>query len=120
MTLPFILLNDSLYVALMIVAVVAVAMADVCLKRVAGSGSVIQALRSRWMLAAIGLYLLQLILFVVVFVKGWKLSVVGILQTALYAAVTVGAGVLLFDETLSAKQVLGLVLALGAVLLLGF
>ncbi len=61
-----------------------------------------------------------LLLNVVVFVKGWKLSVVSLMQTTLYAVVTLSAGVLLFGEVLSPKQVLGLVFAIVGVVLLSF
>jgi drug/metabolite transporter (DMT)-like permease len=62
----------------------------------------------------------RVVLFVVVFVKGWKLSVVSMMQTTLYAVVTLGAGVLLFGEVLSSKQALGLVFAIVGVVLLSF
>jgi drug/metabolite transporter (DMT)-like permease len=105
---------------MMIIAVIAVAAADVCLKRATLPGSLTIALRSPWTLAAIALYLLQVVLFVVIFVNGWKLSVVSLMQTTLYAVVTLGAGVLLFGEVLSLKQVLGLAFALVGVVLLSF
>jgi drug/metabolite transporter (DMT)-like permease len=110
--------SKLLYVALLLIAVAAVAVADVCLKRAALPGSLAHALRSPWTLAAIALYLLQVALFVIVFVNGWKLSVVGLAQTALYAVVTLGAGVLLFGEVLSLRQTLGLAFAAVGVLLL--
>ena len=108
------------YVSLLLIAVLAVAVADVCLKRATLSGSLANAMRSPWTLAAIALYLIQVALFVVVFVQGWKLSVVSLIQTTLYAAVTLGAGVLLFGEALSSKQVVGLVFAIVGVVLLSF
>ena len=113
-------LPKSTYILLLLVGVAAVAVADVCLKRAALPGSLTQALRSPWLFAAIALYLMQVILFVVVFANGWKLIVVGIVQIALYAAVTLSAGVLLFGEVLSLKQVLGAGFALIGVVLLSF
>ena len=111
-------LSRLVYPGMLVLAVVAVAIADVCLKRASLPGSLADALSSPWTLAAAGLYLLQVLLFVVVFANGWKLSVVGLLQTTLYALVTLGAGVLLFGEVLTLKQVLGLVLAVAGVILL--
>jgi len=108
------------YAALLFIAVLAVAVADVCLKRATLPGSLTHALRSPWTLAAIALYLTQVLLFVIVFVKGWKLSVVSLMQTSLYAVVTLGAGVLLFGEVLSFRQVLGVVFAIASVVLLSF
>lgn len=118
--LSFTPLSKLVYVALLIIAVIAVAVADVCLKRATLPGSLAHALRSPWTLAAVVLYLMQVVLFVVVFVKGWKLSVVSLMQTTLYAVVTLGAGVLLFGEVLSSKQALGLVFAIVGVVLLSF
>ncbi len=118
--LSFTPLSKLVYVALLIIAVIAVAVADVCLKRATLPGSLAHALSSPWTLAAVVLYLMQVVLFVVVFVKGWKLSVVSLMQTTLYAVVTLGAGVLLFGEVLSSKQALGLVFAIVGVVLLSF
>ena len=117
---PLIQISKPVYVSLLIIAVAAVAVADVCLKRATAHGSLADALRSPWTWAAIALYFVQIVLFVVIFVNGWKLSVVGILQTTLYAAVTLGAGVLLFGEALSPKQVLGVVFAIVGLVLLSF
>jgi drug/metabolite transporter (DMT)-like permease len=113
-------LTKFAYVALLFIAVLAVAVADVCLKRATLPGSLAHALRSPWTLAAAALYLMQVVLFVFVFVKGWKLSVVSLMQTSLYAVVTLGAGVLLFGEALSLKQVLGVAFAIVGVVLLSF
>lgn len=103
---------------LLIAAVAAVAVADVCLKRAAAQGSMATAVRSPWLLAAVGLYLFQVGFFTYIFVSGTPLLYVGVLQTALYAAIVLLAGVFLFKETLSNLQRMGLVLALvGAVLM---
>jgi hypothetical protein len=117
-SLSFAQLSKLLYMSLLIIAVMAVAVADVFLKRAALQGSMVHALRSPWTLAAVALYLLQVVLFVVVFVHGWKLSVIGVMQTALYAVVTLGAGVLLFNEAISEIQMLGLVFTIVGVVLL--
>jgi drug/metabolite transporter (DMT)-like permease len=120
MTIPLLFTPGSklVNVALVVVAVLAVAVADVCLKRAAQAGAASQVWRSPWLAAAVLLYLAQVALFVVVFAHGWKLSVVGLMQTALYAAVTLAAGVMLFGEALSLKQALGVALALAGALLL--
>lgn len=62
------------------VAMVAVAVADVFLKRAASPGDLGLATRSPWFWAAIGLYLLQLMIFAYAFVTGWRLSLIGALQ----------------------------------------
>jgi drug/metabolite transporter (DMT)-like permease len=105
-------------VGLLMLGVMAVAAADICLKHASLPGSLAQALRSPWTWVAAGLYLVQVALFAVVFANGWKLSVVGLLQTALYAVVTLSAGVLLFGEVLTVRQLVGIALALAGVALL--
>jgi drug/metabolite transporter (DMT)-like permease len=103
---------------LVILAVTAVAIADVCLKKAALSGTLASALKSPWMIGAVALYLFQIFFFTYLFVSGTELLYVGILQTALYAAIVLTAGFLLFHESLSAVQMVGMVLALvGAILM---
>ena len=100
------------------VAVVAVAVADVLLKKATVQGSFEQAIRSPWLWGAIGLYLLQVGFFTYAFVSGWKLSDIGILQTTLYALIVLASGVLLYRESVTPSQVVGMVLALGGVVLI--
>lgn len=69
---------------------------------------------------AIGLYLLQIGFFTCAFVFGWKLSVLGALQTALYAVIVILAGVVFYRETLTPTQVLGMVFALGGTALINW
>ena len=101
-------------------AVIAVAVADVLLKKAAAEGNLSSALTSPWLLCAIGLYLFQIGFFTVAFIAGWKLSVIGALQTAVYALIVLAAGVLLFNEHLSRPQVIGALLAFSGVILINF
>jgi drug/metabolite transporter (DMT)-like permease len=103
-----------------VMAVIAVAVADVLLKKAALQGSLGAALRSPWLLFAVGLYLLQVGFFIFAFISGWKLSVIGALQTALYALIVLAAGVLLYHEDLTRLQVIGILLALGGVVLINW
>ncbi len=105
------------HLTLLGLAMAAVAVADVFLKRAAAGGDLHAALRSPWMIAAILLYLFQIAVFTFAFLAGWKLSLIGALQIALYACIVVGAGLLLFRETLSLRQMVGLGLAVGGVIL---
>ena len=103
-----------------ILAVIAVAAADVMLKRAAAHGSLLLALRSPWLFVAIGLYLLQIGFFTLAFIGGWKLSIIGALQTALYALVVLAAGVLLYHEDVTRLQMVGIALAFGGVVLINW
>jgi multidrug transporter EmrE-like cation transporter len=109
-----------LQVLFIAVAVIAVAVADVFLKRATAQASLAAALRNPYFWGAVGLYLLQIVVFTYAMIAGWKLSVLGGLQTALYGAIVLGAGVLLYRETLSQVQILGLALALGGAALLNW
>jgi multidrug transporter EmrE-like cation transporter len=101
-------------------AVIAVAVADVLLKKATLNGSVEHAVRSPWLWGAVGLYLLQVGFFTYAFVSGWRLSHIGALQAALYALVVLGAGVWLYRETLTPVQIVGMVLAVGGVVLMNW
>lgn len=103
-----------------ILAVIAVAVADVMLKRAATHGNLLTALRSPWLFVAIGLYLFQIGFFIMAFIAGWKLSVIGALQTALYAMIVLISGVLLYHEDLTRIQVVGISLAFGGVVLINW
>jgi drug/metabolite transporter (DMT)-like permease len=106
--------------AVIIVAVIAVAVADVLLKKAAAHGNLRIAMSSPWLMCAVGLYLLQICLFTLAFSRGWKLSIIGALQTALYALIVLAAGVLLYHESLTRLQVVGILLALCGVLMINW
>lgn len=108
----------SIHLLLMITAVISVALADIFLKKAAANGSLWQALRSPWMIGAILLYLNQIFFFTYFFVRGWELSLVGSLQTVLYALIVVGAGVFLMQESLTRLQLAGVILAVGGAVLI--
>jgi drug/metabolite transporter (DMT)-like permease len=101
-------------------AIIAVAVADVLLKKAAMNGGLEGALRSPYLWGAIALYLFQIGFFTYAFVVGWKLSVVGALQTALYALIVVASGVLLYRESLSPQQLVGILLAIVGVVLINW
>jgi multidrug transporter EmrE-like cation transporter len=101
-------------------AVVAVAIADVLLKKATLASDLGAAARSPWLWGAVGLYLLQIGFFTYAFVSGWKLSVLGALQTALYAVIVLLAGVIFYRETLTPSQIVGMLLALGGVVLINW
>jgi len=106
--------------AVILLAVIAVAVADVMLKRASVQGNLLAALRSPWLVTAVGLYMLQICFFTIAFIAGWKLSIIGALQTALYALIVLAAGVLLFNESLTRLQVIGIFLAFGGVVLINW
>lgn len=108
------------HLLLIIVAVAAVAVADVFIKKASLSGNLLEALKSPWMLGAIALYLYQIFFFTYIFVAGWQLSLVGSLQTVFYALVVLSASIFYFRETLTPAQGLGIVLAISGVFLINF
>jgi hypothetical protein len=70
-----------------LLAAVACALADIFLKKATIQGSLGEALRSPWLLLAIGLYVLQAYFFLIAFIAGSKLSIMGTLLTALYTMI---------------------------------
>ncbi len=101
-------------------AVAAVAVADVFLKKATAQGDLGAAVRSPWFGGAVALYLFQIALFACAFVSGWKLSVLGALQTALYALIVLVSGLVFYRESLTSTQIAGVVLALGGVALINW
>jgi len=111
-------MNVVAHIAFFVLAVAAVAIGDVCLKKASLAGSFSQALFSPWIAAAVVLYLYQILFFTYVFVSGWRLSIVGMMQTVLYALIVSGIGVLYFKESLSTGQGIGMTLAFAGVLMM--
>jgi drug/metabolite transporter (DMT)-like permease len=107
-----------IHITLMVLAVIAVAVGDVFLKKAALAGGFTRAMTSPWMAAAIVLYLYQIIFFTYAFLTGWQLSVIGSMQTVLYALIILGAGVLYFNESLSLGQGIGVAMAFAGVMLM--
>lgn len=104
--------------SLIIFAVLAVAIADVVLKRAADADSFLQAVKSPWMMGALVLYFVQILFITYAFIIGWELSILGTLQVVCYALVVVVVGVVYFREQLTPTQFVGLVMAIGGSLLI--
>lgn len=101
-------------------AVISVAIADVMLKKAAAHGSLLNAFASPWFIGAASLYFVQITFFIYAFLAGWELSIIGALQTALYAIIIIAAGVFLYKETLSWIQMAGIFLAISGVVLINW
>ena len=107
-----------IHLILIVLAVLALAVGDVFLKKAALETSLWRALKSPWMVGALALYLYQIIFVTYFFFVGWELSIVGTLQAAVYGLVVVIVGIFYFEETLTPTQTVGVVLAFSGVILL--
>jgi len=101
-------------------AVISVAIADVMLKKAAAHGNLVEAIASRWFIGAASLYFVQISFFIYAFLAGWKLSIIGALQTAFYAIIILVAGVFIYRETLTSVQLIGILFAIGGVILINW
>jgi len=111
-------MNKLLQLGLIVVAVTAVAIADVLTKKIAFNvDSYIVALKNPLIFAVVALYLLQIGIFLFVFVKKAELGIIGMLQTALFAVIVIGSGVIFFKEKISPVQAIGMGLAIVGVML---
>lgn len=100
---------------------VAVSFADVLAKKIShGQDSVWGAVQNPLFLAILAMYMIQILVFLYVFVRKAELGIVGIAQTVIYAIIVVGSGVLFFHEGLSFPKVIGTILAIGGVVLMNF
>lgn len=112
-------MNKLLEILLIVIAVSAVAIADVFEKKIAVNvSSFWTAIRNPLMIAVVMLYLLQIAIFLYVFVKKAELGTLGVIQTALYAVIVIGSGVLFFNEHISLLQGFGIGLAIIGVVLI--
>ena len=111
-------MSAALHIVLIVLSVVAVAIGDIFLKKASLAGDLTRAFGSQWMVFAVVLNLYQIVFLTYVFVAGWRLSIVGMLQAVLYGLIILGAGVLYFKETLTMAQSLGMGLAFAGVVLM--
>lgn len=103
---------------LLLFAVSSVATADVLLKKTAAIHSLMDSYGSSPFLWAVFLYALQVAIFLMIFRHGVRLSFVSVLQTVAYSLITLAAATLYFHEQVSARQWLGISLAVSGVLLM--
>lgn len=101
-------------------AVISVAVADIMLKKAANHGNLLDAIASPWFVGAASLYFVQISFFIYAFLAGWKLGVIGALQTALYAIIILVASVFFYKETLTWNQLTGMVFAISGVVMINW
>ena len=104
--------------AAIILAGISVAIADALIKKTSSSSNFWLAFKNPWMIAILLLYLIQILFFVYVFMNHWNLSLVGNLQMVFYSIGVVLIGLLIFGESITLIQGLGIVLALIGVILI--
>ncbi len=103
---------------IVILAGIAVAIADGIIKKTAIGVSFPDALKNPLMIGVVFLYLVQIAFFTYVFVNDWQLGVVGVLQMVAYSTFVIITGVFIFKESFTVTQYLGFILAIsGAVLI---
>ncbi len=90
-----------------------VAIADILIKKIVFADTLEfkTALKSPIMLLIIGLYIIQIIIFLYLFSTKSYLSIVGIGQAVIYTIIVVTSGALLFSEAISLTQAIGIALA---------
>ncbi len=109
---------DLTQAIIVILAGIAVAIADGILKKTAINASFTDALKNPLMIGVVFLYLVQIVFFTFVFVNDWQLGVVGVLQMVAYSVFVIITGVFIFKESFTMTQYIGFVLAvIGAVLI---
>ena len=95
-----------------------IAVADALIKKTAVTGDLWSAVLNPWMLAICGLYLIQILIVVYVFIQKGELAIYGNIFIIFYSISMVLLGVFFFNEQLSLLQYIGIALALtGAILL---
>jgi multidrug transporter EmrE-like cation transporter len=108
-----------IYVIAVILAGIAVAVADAIIKKVA-TKDVWSAFKDPWMIAIILLYITQVVFFMYVFGKGLELGLVGNMQMAFYSITTVLLGLFVFGESLSWVQITGIGVSLAGIIMMNW
>lgn len=101
-----------------ILAGIAVAIADGIIKKTAISGNFWSAFKNPLMILILLLYIVQVVFFVYVFMNDWNLGIVGNLQMVFYSISVVLIGIFIFGESLTLIQGIGIVFALIGVILI--
>lgn len=109
---------NYIHLGAIILAGIAVAIADALIKKSASSTNIIGAFKNPLMLLIITLYLVQIVFFVYVFTNNWELGIVGNLQMVFYSISVVLMGLLFFGESITLVQGIGIFLALIGVILI--
>src|SRR3989344_7038176 len=101
-------MNKFLEICLILTAGAVVAVADVIIKKIVFTGIDFKtALKDPRMLLVLGLYMVQIILFLYLFTTKSYLSFVGIGQAVIYTIIVIGSGTLLFNEAITFTQAIG-------------
>jgi EamA domain-containing membrane protein RarD len=112
-------MNKFIQIGWILIAGAVVAIADVIIKKIVFGGVDFKtALRDPKMLLVIGLYIIQIVIFLYLFSTKSYLSFVGIGQAVIYTIIVVTSGTLLFNEAISLIQAVGIVCAVIGVVLM--
>jgi drug/metabolite transporter (DMT)-like permease len=112
-------MNKLLEIGLIILGVSSVGIADVLIKKIFSPRTgFFTDVKNPLMIAVISLYIIQIIVFSFIFDHKAELGIVGIIQTALYAVIVIGSGILFFNEQISLLQWIGIGLAIVGVVLM--
>lgn len=105
-------------IGLLLFSTTSIALADILLRKTQILGSVGKALMSPWFIVAVVLYLVQILVFTYLFVSGAKLSHLGVMQAVLYTVLILLASFLIFKESITSIEIVGIALALIGIILI--
>lgn len=86
---------------IVILAGIAVGIADALIKKMAITGGFLSALKNPLILVTLLLYIAQIALVLYVFMHKWDLGIVGVIQTVFYSMTVVTLGLFVFSEVIS-------------------
>jgi len=113
--------NSNLFrLVLIFLATLITIIADAIVKKISKDGSLTAVIKNPWMIAVYALYFLQILSAVYIFVHKGEFAIYTNLFVVFYSIFGVISGILLFQETLSIAQWIGIALALAGVVLINF
>jgi len=103
---------------LVFLSALTIIVADAIIKKVSAAHTFAAAFQNPWMLVAYALYFIQILLAIYIFIYKGEIALYSNLYVIFYGVFGVIAGIILFQESISMIQLVGVVLGLiGAVLM---
>ena len=97
---------------------VTIIVADSLIKKISTGQTLISVMKDPWMLAVLGLYFIQIIFAIFIFILKGELAIYTNLFIIFYGIFGVIIGIFFFKETLSTTQILGIILGLSGAFLM--
>jgi len=110
--------SNAIKLIVIILATLITIIADATVKKISKDHSLLAVLKNPWMIVVYALYFFQIVSAIYIFVHRGEFAIYTNLFVVFYSIFGVISGILIFQETLSLAQWIGIVFALVGVVLI--